>query len=82
MLRPRFSVRGVLHRMVATALLACGAYFGGPSIQSVEAQTVINVGTASDLVNALTTVDNNPGTSYQINLTQYSSDFSRYGHGN
>ncbi len=33
------------------------------------AQTVIDVGSASDLVSALTTVDNNPSTSYTINLT-------------
>ena len=34
-----------------------------------RAQTVIDVGTASELVSALTTVDNNPGTDYVINLT-------------
>jgi hypothetical protein len=35
-----------------------------------KAQTIINVATGSDLVNALTTVDNNPTTNYQINFTQ------------
>jgi hypothetical protein len=39
-------------------------------IQPAQAQTIINVATGSDLVNALTTVDANLGTSYRINFTQ------------
>jgi hypothetical protein len=35
---------------------------------AVHAQTPISVATATDLVNAITTVDNNPGTSYSINF--------------
>ena len=47
-----------------------GACLSAILMRPAEAQTVINVSTGSDLVNALTTVDNNPGTSYQINITQ------------
>ena len=38
--------------------------------KATQAQTIINVASGSDLVNALTTVDNNPSTNYRINFTQ------------
>lgn len=54
--------------LVATVLI--GVCLSVTLIQSAEAQTIIDVATGSDLVNALTTVDNNPGTSYRINFNQ------------
>ena len=38
--------------------------------KATQAQTIISVASGSDLVNALTTVDNNPSTNYRINFTQ------------
>ena len=52
---------------IAFIPMACiAAAFIAPA---ARAQTIINVVTGSDLVSALTTVDNNPGTSYRINFT-------------
>lgn len=35
-----------------------------------HAQTVLNAGDGASLVTALTTIDNNPGASYTLNITQ------------
>lgn len=48
---------------VAVAIVLLAAF-------SAHGQTVISVATGADLVNALTTVSSNPGTSYQINIAR------------
>lgn len=60
----RPAARKVLRLVFAFALL--GAFL--PASRTM-AQTVIDVSSAADLVSALTTVDNNPGTSYRLNIT-------------
>ena len=51
--------RRILRAMAAACLAAASA----------QAQTALTVNTASDLVSALTTIDNNPTTAYTVNIT-------------
>ncbi|WP_143201816.1 hypothetical protein [Bradyrhizobium sp. NAS96.2] len=53
-----------LQRVAVTLalLVACGT--------GAHAQTVLNASDGASLVAALTTIDNNPGTSYTLNITQ------------
>src|SRR5580704_3170153 len=57
-----FALRLLLGGLSALEFLAFG--------QTAHAQTVLTATDAASFVSALTTVDNNPGTSYQINITQ------------
>jgi autotransporter-associated beta strand protein len=54
--------------LLKPALLATTALIGVSVVRPAQAQTVLTVGSASDLVAAITTVDSNPSTSYVINV--------------
>jgi hypothetical protein len=58
--------RGCVQWLVALVASTC---LSVAMTEVASAQTALNVASGSDLVNALTTVSTNPGTSYRINFT-------------